>query len=466
MLVINGKATWVPRVYQRAAWTALEGGCKRVALCWHRRAGKDDLCLNWAAYSAHVRVGTYWHMLPEAAQARKAIWDAVDERTGRRRIDIAFPEVVRETTRDQEMFIRFRNGSTWQVVGSDNFDSLVGSPPVGVVFSEYALANPRAWDMLRPILANNGGWAVFISTPRGHNHFEKLFRFAETDSDWYAQRLTVEDTGAIPADALAAEFRELSATKGEDMAEAIIAQEYHCSFNSPLVESIYRREVAAVEREGRNLREVGYDPAVPVHTAWDLGYSDDTAIWWYQVVGDEIHLLECHSSNGHDVKWYADLLRSKPYKYGIHWLPHDARARTLASGGKSIQEQLWTHLGVGSIRIAPELSVQDGIQALRLVFPRLWFDRDKTAKGFDALSQYQREWDETKKCFREKPLHDWTSHLVDSARYMAVAWKQEPQRQSEPDSPDLSLPTYGFELTINELVKRHGQYRADMGLDE
>ena len=158
---------WRPRPYQRTAWAALEAGCTRIALAWHRRAGKDDVCLHWAARAAMTKVGQYWHMLPMANQARKAIWDAINPKTGRRRIDDAFPPEIREVTREQDMFIRFKNGSTWQVVGSDNYNALVGSPPLGVVFSEYALADPSAWSFLRPILAENGGWALFISTPRG-----------------------------------------------------------------------------------------------------------------------------------------------------------------------------------------------------------------------------------------------------------------------------------------------------------
>jgi phage terminase large subunit len=149
------------------AWEQLEAGKKRLALAWHRRAGKDDVCLHWAATCAMTRVGGYWHMLPQHNQARKAIWDAINPGTGRRRIDDAFPLALRDSTREQDMFIRFKNGSTWQVVGSDNYNALVGSPPVGVVFSEYALSDPSSWAFIRPILAENGGWALFISTPRG-----------------------------------------------------------------------------------------------------------------------------------------------------------------------------------------------------------------------------------------------------------------------------------------------------------
>lgn len=210
------------------AWRALEGGCKRLALAWPRRHGKDEVALHWAAVSMMTRVGSYWHMLPEAAQSRKAIFDAINPHTGRRRIDDAFPPELRESTREQDMFIRFKNGSTWQVVGSDNYNSLVGSPPVGVVFSEYAMADPNAWAFLRPILAENGGWAIFISTPRGRNHFARLVDYARGDPGWFGQVLTVEDTKAIPMETIHRERKELRMERGDKEAEAIIRQEYYC----------------------------------------------------------------------------------------------------------------------------------------------------------------------------------------------------------------------------------------------
>lgn len=222
---------WQPRDYQMPLWRYLEGGGKRAVGVWHRRAGKDDLCLHWTACAALQRVATYWHMLPEAAQARKAIWEAINPHTGKRRIDEAFPAEIRQTTREQEMMIRFVNGSTWQVVGSDNYDSLVGSPPAGVVFSEWALAKPDAWAYLRPILAENGGWALFIYTPRGANHGKTTYDFALTEPGWFAQLLTAGETGVFSADTLAAEKRELVSQYGASRGEALYNQEYFCSWS-------------------------------------------------------------------------------------------------------------------------------------------------------------------------------------------------------------------------------------------
>ena len=186
---------WQPRLYQKKLWTHLENGGQRAVAVWHRRSGKDEVALHWTACAMHRRIGTYWHMLPEASQARKAIWEAINPHTGKRRIDEAFPPAVRSTTRDNEMFIRIRPGSTWQVIGSDNYNSLVGSPPVGVVFSEWALADPQAWAYVRPILRENGGWAVFIYTPRGRNHGATFYEGHQGDpggsSSAYAPRIPV-----------------------------------------------------------------------------------------------------------------------------------------------------------------------------------------------------------------------------------------------------------------------------------
>ena len=201
---------------------------------WHRRSGKDDLALHWAACAAFRRTATYWHLLPEAAQARKAIWDAIDPHTGIRRIDQAFPKELRETTRDQDMLIRFRNGSTWQVLGSDNYDSLVGSPPAGVVFSEWALAKPEARSFLRPILAENDGWQLYVTTPRGPNHAKISYESACADPNAYAERLTARDTDVFTAAQLDRELAAYQADVGEERGRALFEQEYLCSFEAIL----------------------------------------------------------------------------------------------------------------------------------------------------------------------------------------------------------------------------------------
>lgn len=315
---------WRPRTYQRRLWRYLEAdGPRRAVAVWHRRAGKDEVCLHWAACAALRRVGNYWHMLPEASQARKAIWDAVNPHSGRRRIDEAFPPAIRAAIREDDMRVRFVNGSSWQLVGSDNFNSLVGAPPAGLVFSEYALANPTAWDYLRPILAENGGSALFMFTPRGRNHAWKLYELAKANPGWFTERLTVEDTAAIPPEVIAEE-------RASGMSEDMIRQEYYCSFDAALPGAYYGRLLQQAEGEGR-VGRVPWAPELLTYTAWDLGIGDSTAVWFCQMTGSEARLIDYYENFGVGLDHYAKVLREKPYVYGEHLLPHDAQVATLES---------------------------------------------------------------------------------------------------------------------------------------
>jgi phage terminase large subunit len=404
-------------------WRYFERGGKRACCVWHRRAGKDEVILHLAAVKAHERPATYWHMLPQAEQARKAIWNAINPHSGRRRIDEAFPEEIRANTREQEMMIRFKNGATWQVVGSDNFNSLVGSPPLGVVFSEYSLANPSAWNFIRPILAENGGWAAFIYTARGPNHGQDLYEMAKKDPSWFAELLTVEDTGVIAPDVLAQEHKELLSSHG-DQGDAIFRQEYYCSFQAAIIGAYYGREMEAAEKDGRIAPNV-YDPTLEVHTAWDLGVNDQTAIWFYQQSGFGVRLVDYYAANGYGLDHYVGILRErgfrpgndKGYKYGRHYLPHDAEVRELGTGRTRLETL--RDLGIDA-QIVRKLNIEDGINAVRKILPRCWFDVDKCAEGIKALRQYRREYDDLRKVFYERPLHDWASDPADAFRYLAV----------------------------------------------
>lgn len=412
---------WTPRPYQLKGWTALEGGIKRALLLWHRRAGKDDVCLHWAATQVMQRVGNYWHMLPQYAQARKSVWEAVNPRTGKRRIDEAFPDSICETKRSQDMFIRFKNGSTWQLVGSDSFNALVGSPPIGVTASEWALADPRAWAYLRPILLENGGWAVFITTVRGKNHVWRMYEGAKEDPDWFCQVLTARETGVMSEQALEKERIEYQREYGVEDGDALFAQEYLCDWNAAIVGSYYGKMIRDAESEGR-ITSVPYDPQSLVHTSWDLGLNDCTVLWFFQIVGQEIHVIDYLANSGQPLSWYAGQVKSKPYAYGEHILPHDAKARELQTNRS--REQTLRELGL-NVRVldgqgAERVLVADGINAVRSILPRCWFDAKKCSAGLDALKSYRREWDENKKTFHDRPVHDWASDPADSFRYLAL----------------------------------------------
>ena len=446
---------WRPRHYQRDAWRYLENGGKHAELIWHRRSGKDEICLHHAACAAMDRVAGYWHMLPEYSQARKAIWDAVNPHSGKRRIDEAFPKEIRKTTREDQMQIVFVNGSTWQVVGSDSYDRLVGSTPAGVVYSEWGLANPAAKAYLRPILAENNGWQLFITTPRGKNHAYNSFNSAKKDPRAFTQKLTADDTGIFSPEFLLTERQSYIDDFGEEQGDALFQQEYYCSFDAAILGAFYGHELRRMEQEGR-ITAVPYDPELLVNTAWDLGYSDDTSIWFYQVIRGEVHIIDCHSSHGHDIDYYIDLIQSRKYKYGIHWLPHDARAKTLASGGKSIQEMLAKAFKWENIRIVPSLSVMDGIQSARRMLKNAWIDDLKCNDGIEALSQYRREWDQDLKKFSDRPVHDFSSHYADAFRMMAIAWREDASKIEQD-----TKTRYPTDMTINELLEKRRRSRED-----
>lgn len=400
------------------AWIALEKGIKRALLVWHRRAGKDDVCLHFAATQMMQRVGNYWHMLPEYAQARKSVWDAINPHTGKKRIDEAFPPELRKRTNSQQMLIEFLNGSTWQLVGSDNFDSLVGSPPIGITASEWALAKPSAWAYLRPILRENGGWAVFITTPRGKNFTYRMYEGGLNDPSWFVQKLTVEDTKALSKEELETERAEYVREYGEEDGDALFRQEYYCDFNAALIGTYFAKQISNAEKEGR-ITGLAYDPRIPVHTSWDLGMNDATAIWFWQIVGNKVHVIDYLENNGQQLNWYVGQLREKPYVYGEHYLPHDAQITDIsASGGMSRKETLES-MGL-NCRIVPRVhNKNEAIHAIRTILPRCYFDKEKTKLGVDALSQYRRKWDEERKTYQDRPYHDWTSHGVDSFDGMA-----------------------------------------------
>jgi hypothetical protein len=354
-------------------------------------------------------------MLPEQNQARKVIWDGID-REGRRMIDQAFPKEARLSTHKQDMKIELKCGSIWQAVGSDNYNSLVGANPVGVIFSEWALANPTAWDFIRPILAENGGWAVFIYTARGRNHGSSLYDMAINNPRWFAEKLTVDDTGVISQEAIEEE-------RAAGMPDEMIEQEFYCSFEAALVGSYYGKLIAQAEAQDR-IGEVLHEPEYPVQTWWDIGYGDATAIWFVQLIRGQIHLIDYYESSGVGADHYVKVLQDRGYIYGDprrpnsgHLFPHDINDGEWGTGRTRYETMM--RLGVRGT-IVPKLSVDEGIQASRLILPRCRFDKVKCERGLECLRQYHQEWDDKLRNWKGRPLHDWSSHAADAFRYGAV----------------------------------------------
>lgn len=486
---------WRPRKHQLPLWGFLEHGGKRAIEIAHRRWGKDDVALHRAACAAMERVGGIWHMLPEYSQARKAIWTAVNPQTGRRRIDEAFPPIIRANTNDQEMFIRFKNGSTWQVIGSDNYDRLVGASVAGVVFSEWALANPSSWAYLAPIVAENKGWALFITTPRGRNHAFAMYQMAQKNPrDWFCETSNVTATQAISEELLEQQRREYHMLYGEDAGNALIDQEYFCSFEAAILGAYYGKEMARAEQAGR-IASVPAWPNTLVHTAWDLGasrQSDSMAIWlWQAVPGSggqaQIRILAYLTGSGMSIRWYAeeieritDELRTEmrleyPHEdlpRGVDYVPHDARVPEMTSSGTDGKAKLRFEVMIecGLVpKIVTNHLVADGVSAVRQLFPRFWFDAERCGPGIESIRQYQTEWDDDLKKFKDTPLRNWAAHGADAFRYLAMAFRElrvedvPPKGRMLTVGPDgaAALPPGVRPVTLEDMwrAQRSGQSR-------
>lgn len=435
-------------------WTYLENGGTRADVVAHRRWGKDDVSLHRTAVAAHERVGTYWHMLPEAAQARKAIWDAINPRTGKRRIDEAFPKELRASTREQDMLIRFKCGSTWQVLGSDNYDSFVGSPPIGVVFSEWGLARPDGWNYIRPILLENGGWAVFIWTPRGRNHATRAWEARAKDPEWYTAKLPATETPVFTKEQLAKELKELIDEAGSvQEGKAKYGSEYLVDFDSAVPGSYYALEMQTLDTAGRINDNIAYDPRFPVDTMWDLGIDDYTAIWFFQrVAHDKFHIIDFYETSdaGLDLiveeaftPWkIKDLERrhdfmedrewKKTFKQGMNYLPHDVMVRELGAGGRTRRQTL-TSLGIKNIRVGIARDPEERINASRRMLPFVYFRESTTKPGRDHLKQYHKKWNQSMGVFTG-PSHDEHSHAADAFGEGAVNSRLPTPKQDDKQS--------------------------------
>lgn len=425
---------WQPRDDQMDLWEYLQEGGLRAVVCAHRRWGKDEIALHYTACASQERTGNYWHLLPQFNQCRKAIWEAVNPHTGKLRIDEAFPPEIRAGIRNTDMMIPLKSGSTWQVVGSDNFDALVGSPPIGIVFSEYALSDPRCWAYLSPILEENGGWAAFISTSRGDNHFKKLVDFARITPGWFCQILPADQTPVFTVQHLEEIRMELIGTFGPEIGEAMFQQEYMCSFQGAILGAYYAKQMLQARKDGRITR-VPHAAGSEVYTFWDLGVDDSMTIWFLQQVGKEFRFIDYYENSGMGLAHYAKVLKEKPYVYGDHYMPHDAAVREMSSGENAkSRAEVAEDLGIRPVKIVQRArntdAVMIGIEAVRNILSQCWFDEVRCAKGIAALEGYRAEYDEEKKVLSNKPLHDHNSHGADAFRTFAVGYAEKTKGSS------------------------------------
>lgn len=417
---------WTPRHYQVDPWNYMMNTPwgARLILCHHRRAGKDHFSINWTAVASQMRVGTYIHVLPYANQGRRIIWEGIDF-NGKKFLD-AFPESLIKRKSDLEMRLTLTNGSVYQVLGADDPDKLVGINAIGAIFSEYALQDPKAWKLVMPMLNENGGWAIFPTTPRGKNHFHDLVHGNEETGQvgaiknpkWHVSIETVETTGAVSPD-------EVEEARRDGMEEPLVQQEFYCSFNAGLQGAYYERQIAAIEAVGRIHPKVIFDPSLEVHTAWDLGLDDATTIWFFQEAHDGvrfIHYIEDQDKPlSHYIRECNTLAAKFDWVYGKHFAPHDIRQREMTTGNTRLE----TARSMG-MRFTPldRDSQADGIEASRQLIARSWFNSQACMKGVIALKSYRKQWDEKLKVYRDKPLHDKYSHGADAFRTAAMALRR------------------------------------------
>lgn len=371
----------------------------------HRRAGKTVACVNElikAAATCGKSNPRFAYIAPQLNQAKDIAWSYLMEYT-----DCFGPE---RTVNKSELWVELpNNGARIRVYGADNPDRLRGIYLDGAVLDEFGDMDPTVWtQVIRPALSDRKGWAIFIGTPKGKNTFHKLWVAAQDDEDWFTLSLKASETGRL-------DDKELTDAR-KMMSEDEYAQEYECSFEAAVRGAYYGKEMNDAEEAGR-IGVVAYDPRLPVHTAWDLGFADSTVIWFIQTHGRETRVIDVLKGEGVGLDWYAKQLQGRDYLWGNHYLPHDVEVRELGTG-KSRKEVL-AGLGIKAT-VCPNIPLADGIQAVRMLLPTCWFDATKCKDGVEAMRMYRRDYDEKRQEFRVQPLHNWTSHYADAFRYFAV----------------------------------------------
>jgi len=396
-----------PRPYQARAMAAFDAGITRGVYVWARRSGKDVTFMHQIAKMAHRRIGTYFHMLPTFTQAKRNVWDAIDDQE-RRILDHVFPKVIRTSTNETDLKIQFRCGSIYQLIGADAYNSVVGSNPVGLVMSEYALIDPRAWMFFRPILVQNKGWAAFIGTPRGYNHFHEQLEIAKREEDWDWSQIDAVQAGYMTQ----AEIDKEIAT---GMPEELARQEYLVDFSAANVGAILGSRIERLEKDGRINDRYVYDPAgAGIVVSSDIGYRDAAAFWFWQAIPGGFQLLAYDEDTGLDAADWIERLRAQPLPISKVMLPHDAKAKHMSSRHSVLEQFLQAGFNCG---IVPQTRIVDRVNAARSVVNRCSFARSACAKGLAMLRDWGYKYDEARKTFSREPDHNYASHGGDAFSY-------------------------------------------------
>lgn len=397
-----------PRPVQEEIFNSLKRF--NVLVC-HRRMGKTVLCINIlirAALEGDKPDQRFAYIAPLFRQAKQIAWDYLKQYTN---------DIPGRKFYENDLRVDLPNGAKIQLFGADNPDALRGMYLDGVILDEYAQMRPGLWgSVIRPLLTDRQGFGIFIGTPQGHNEFYELYLNARdgfkdidgnrhADATWKAFMYKSTETGVI-------DEAELSSAKRE-MTAAEFDQEFECSFEAQIRGAYFAADIALAEEEGR-IGNVPYDRAIPVHTAWDIGIGDSTVIWYFQLIGQEIHWIDYYEDSGKPLSEYVQELQEHDYVYGEHYLPHDIRARELLAG-KSREDVLQDLLNY-QCRVVENHKIDDGISNVRNKLPKCWFDRQKCSRGIEALRQYRHEFDENQGVFKNRPLHNWASHPADAFR--------------------------------------------------
>lgn len=380
----------------------------------HRRFGKTVGCINDKIRAALTidcsnragRPPRFAYIAPTYSQAKDVAWSYL------KYYSAPIPGLQMS---ESELWVEYPNGARIRLYGADNYDRLRGLYHDGVTIDEPAQMDPRAWpEVIRPTLSDYVGWGTFIGTPAGRDWFYKIDRMEDGTlaEGWFRRTLKASETGIIPT----AELESLRTALTDEQ----YAQEFECSFEAAIIGAYYGKQMASLSQQGDRIAGVPYDPAARVYTAWDLGYRDATAIWFVQVIGREIHVIDYYECIGSDIAVDVKAVLNKPYNYAKHIFPHDAWATQKQTGKTTIE--FIEPLGIKSevVERAPDHRVEDGISNVVMLLPRCWFDKNKCARGIEALTLYRAEYDDKRQVIKTKPLHDWTSHAADAFRYLAM----------------------------------------------
>jgi phage terminase large subunit len=437
---------YTPRWYQEGLFNCVANGYKRGVAVWHRRAGKDKTMLNIVAKEMFKRVGTYFYFLPTYQQGKKIIWKGIDK-DGFRYID-HIPKQVRKSINNTEMTIEAVNGSIFQVVGSDNIDSIVGTNPIGCVYSEYSIQNPDAWNYIRPILMENGGWAIFNYTPRGHNHGYLLYKMALKNPKWFCELYDIQATRVLTEE-------DIQEERDSGMSEEMIRQEYYCSFEATMPGAYYGEEVMMARRQ-RRVCPIPYDAYRPVHTAWDMGAgkSDDMVIWFFQLDGFMIKFIDLYWNHSKGLAHYKNIMDERGYKYGTHLGPHDIE-RPQHTGGENIKtiREIAEDVGLSFVKVPVVPDIRVGIEFVRSKFSNFYFDSTLCEHGVSALASYRRDWDAKNGIFRLAPVHDWSSHFADAIRTAACGI----DLIEDPSNATILSPYGSYDEMRNRMIRGRDQ---------